>query len=826
MASYPSVILRQGYKKLDLMSGRYQLKDFVPPSANITPLLSGGTSANRYGGSSKVGERANDREWTFTVRVSGASTAECMQGGVILANFLAMATRDNPVFLEYRPDSNIASEPIWGQRGANQRYEIIHSQPPQAWEQVLAGRIRDKVIVYSVTCTVKPFALGKRQRLTSAIGGILDDNIGMSDGRTRGLHIPEATTNKMTNPVFSHGTWNNGWTAGSAVVATQNTDTDYILWGYTSAKLVSRSTVNNTFTQSIAAGNTNTHFITAWIKCPDSAEVTAGEFDIYYDGTAYPTGVQSLGNGFYRLGASVTAVAGATTVGLDLQVDRSVYLCGMQFEEKSYGTELCYGDLLGCAWSGTAHASTSTRTAARLRLTVADETFHLGQGTIRTVWRCPFWEVTTTVTLWDTGEYKLTYVGASNIFRLTDGTNIISTGVVTLPQDGSTPFVIHCIWSESGISIAVNGTVSTNTAITIPTARTYVYIGCDTSAATHCNGTIMEFAIYDRAITSSEVTADYNNIVQVTNDLDIGGYIPWLWTKDGDDVVDNCNDSSRDNFMVIGGIPGDAPAETLIGCQTSSTFVTFGSVYLSNMGLTRFVSPTSLLYCDLSGTVDASASGGEVRAVSLGTSEANLSTTFAVTRAENLDDLLDRDFIMLARLIDAGSGLQLRAYYTVSTAFGGEFKSVTGHASNYYLFETNPLFIPSNKTLFYDRKVSTPTVQLAIRGKRVTGSSTANVTIDYFDIFPYPYIKITGGGGGDAGFMYQGNRAAGLTTTTYPDSVGALSNLGLVVYGAKPIELLPKRLNLVQQLLGDATHAPAITVTSTYTIYVSPRYAL
>lgn len=825
----PKVILRQGNRYLDISSGRYKPMVFVPPSAVLTPLLAGGTSANRYGGSAKLGERANDRQWTFTVRVRGASEAECEAAGMILGNFLALATRNNPVYLDYRGNSDIATEPLWGQYGASHRFEITHADPPAVWENYLLGSLRERAIVYGVTVTIKPFQAGKRQRLMSASGSIAEDTIGAGTGRSRGVTVGKLTTNKMTNPVFGNSTWNTGWTAAANITASRNVDTQYILWGQNSAKLISRGSTNHTFTMSIDAGNTNTHYVTAYVRKPTGATITPGEFNINYNGTSYPTDVKSLGNGWYRLGQSVTGIAAPTAIGLDVSIDETVYLAGMQFEELNVPSHLVFGDMLGCAWGSTAHNSETSTTAGVLRLSVAGDNFNVARGSFRIIWRAPMWNITATLTLIDDNQtgFKLDYIGASNVFRFSDGANNVDSATFIPPEDGTTPTVLHCTWSETGITLTVNGTRTTNSAFTIPTLPTYIYIGSTAASTGFCDGSIMDFGIYDHVITAAEALADYNNIKQSADELDRIGAIPYFWTKDGDDQLDNCNDSSRDNFAIVGGVPGDYPAETLIGAATSSNFNTFGSAYLSNLPMDVFYSPSSMVFADQSGTADVGNSSGDAfKRTNLSTTEASLSANFLVSRSENLDPLLDRNFVFLCRIADAGSNLQLKTRYSVSGNVDSEFKAVTGSATA-YLFETNPLFLPSNRRLFRDDKVSSQTITFVLRGKRSSGSA-ANVDVDYANIFPYPYIKITGGDSSDLGFMYRSvqNQAVGIGATSVPDNIGALTNLAMQVYGPGPIEFIPSKLNLFQQLLGDATHAPTITYTATYYVYVTPRWAL
>ena len=68
------VQLVKGTRTLDLDSGRYTVGEkFVPSPLNLVPQLSGGSSANRYGGEMLTGSSAHNREWSFGIGISGAS---------------------------------------------------------------------------------------------------------------------------------------------------------------------------------------------------------------------------------------------------------------------------------------------------------------------------------------------------------------------------------------------------------------------------------------------------------------------------------------------------------------------------------------------------------------------------------------------------------------------------------------------------------------------------------------------------------------------------------------------------------------------------------
>ena len=233
---------------------------------------------------------------------------------------------------------------------------------------------------------IGPYARGRKQRVGSAIGGVLEDWIGSPDGISRGLIVPEATTNQMTNPVFGHGTWDNGWTDGAGVDSSENTNEDFLLFGTSSAKVLATAGANNVFYQSIDVANAgNTHVLSCYAKLPDGGVISASQCQLYY-GAGLTTAYTPVGNGCYRLTASLTGAAPATGTGLLVVDTFMVYTDGFQIEEKAYSTPLTYGDLMGSAWTGTAHASTTNRTGSRVMVAV-DDIVDVAEGTLTLVWK-------------------------------------------------------------------------------------------------------------------------------------------------------------------------------------------------------------------------------------------------------------------------------------------------------------------------------------------------------------------------------------------------------------------------------------------------------
>jgi len=194
--------------------------------------------------------------------------------------------------------------------------------------------------------------------------------------------VGEATTNELLNPVFENNVtdgWslNEGGTGGSL-----NHDT-ITAWIGSASLRIDRGTA---WTQAIS----NTITLAA-------GESVAIQAQVKTDGTGQADiKLRDITNGVVRVVASTTATdwtfltgtwtndTGATvTVRMQCNIPNGganqAWFDACQMEKKPYPTPLCYGDLPGHSWSGTAHASTSSRTAAALQYT---QRLNLSAGTI------------------------------------------------------------------------------------------------------------------------------------------------------------------------------------------------------------------------------------------------------------------------------------------------------------------------------------------------------------------------------------------------------------------------------------------------------------
>lgn len=180
--------------------------------------------------------------------------------------------------------------------------------------------------------------------------------------------IPEATENIFTNPSFENdltgydtiGTW-------SAVTTDQ-------FFGAKCAKCTVLDTGEGQIKDDLSVSAT-TYTLSAMIKRSGGGAITSTQSTSYFNSTENNwTTIQHIQDGWYLCTRTGSATAGSRSFGVrvfeaDMMVD------ALQLEQKAYATTYCDGDFLGWrdvdgdddtvgyAWSGTAHASTSTRHA-------------------------------------------------------------------------------------------------------------------------------------------------------------------------------------------------------------------------------------------------------------------------------------------------------------------------------------------------------------------------------------------------------------------------------------------------------------------------------
>jgi hypothetical protein len=802
------------------MSGRYRLGlSFVPPAVNTVPLIARGTSANKLTGGTKISERAANRRLILPVRVTGTTDAEVFKGGRELAAFLALASTDpgTPLYLQLKPNSDVAFEPLWGQYGGNHRFEIVHASPPQPWRRVMDADLRENAAVFRSTLEIKPYADGPRQKLASAKGAVLEDYAWWKDGRSRGLIISEGAGNDdnfHTNPVF--GNLLVGWTNGANLTDTVNYDERFILFGAESVKLVAigGTAAQRAEVESLTLAAVD-NILSYHVKLPDSSAVSTTQVRIIYNGVLQTETFTLVGDdGWYRVSATVTGTGGAAGAGISVADGYTVYMDAAQAKASSYLTPFVYGDMLGVAWSGGAHGSASDATEGRVRVPIVD-TLSVAEGTVRVVWRADVAETSLggDRSLFDCTSPNFTgmWNNANTDWRFLDATNTAQGAADTFSAGDI--LIFHFVWNPaSGLVLYKAGaSYATSATYTPPTFGADMYIGTDQTPGQHMNGTFMGFATFDRAMTAAEVLADYTNAVQLTNDNDRVEPIPYLWTNDGDDQIENEDNGTRYNWCICGGIPGTADADIVLQLNTGGVNLdNWQSFWISRLDLPYkdFWKPSLIINDQSVGDTDA-------------ISDSKVALDYSTNLGDDILPLRDKEFSMFLVGSD-GSSDTLRLY-------GSQAPYPTSYTPTYNLFTTqttNRVFwSPFMKVRPVAKVVKggTPqSVSLTIQaaGERPDAGAVTFTTVFQCAMFR-PLVRVDGTNAtAQHGFEYW----RGTRITTYdPGGLGVA-----LPWTGEIIRLVPGEMNILQFLYGDdGSDDWAATDSATIDrLDIIPRYAV
>jgi hypothetical protein len=616
--------------------------------------------------------------------------------------------------------------------------------------------------------------------------------------------------------MFGSATWSTGWGAGAGVAAAQNLDPRYLLPGQTSsAKLTAISGANNYFAQTINAGNVNKHSFSALVMKPDFSAVTVSDCQITYNG-AQTTTYLNLGNGLYLLTAiNITGINAGTSTGVTVANGKTVFLLAFQMEELAYATPIFWGDLLGCAWTGTAHASTSTRTGAVLKLPIAADTLNLTSGSIRVEWRTRMTQAyPVAIEFFDTRDgghatsLAAYWNNADQKFTFSDGVNSITSAAQTFASGER--MVLVFTWGPSGLNIFKNGAnVATGATYTVPSAGTSVYLGVANNGAFQVNSDLVGLSIYDTELTLAQVAADYANMLPI---LTAGGRvetIPWLWVKDGDNIVDNCDDSSRDNWAIAGGVPGTLDAVTSWDILTAGLGL---ELILSNCALDNFLLPTSNLFYDISGTVVANTCGGQEFQVTTTNFLGPKTVPGTAISPQALLALSGKEMYAAARIYADNpfyliSGCRIASYYVLPEA------STIVSQTLYGMSLTRPLVVPDVRSLA-SLGFTIATGYFYINVNNPTGSSATHT--DYFAMLAKPTLR-TGASYGPR-YLIKGTQLTGMSSTYQLQSVDSIVG--------DAVELVPEHYNELLLFTLDSNKDPNITNTTTIAVSVAPRWAL
>jgi len=792
----------KGARSLTLRDDRFTFeRGFTPPATHVERQIAAGTALTPMGGA-LVSSHAVNRDWSFDIGFKETSILAVRRAQRDIQSFLSEAgDEQEPLLIEYSPAGLPA--PLWGQLTAPLRYEIVSGDVEM---QRSGGLAWNHLPLAQINLQIKPWASGLTQRCASAIGGVYYEKVGVPNQGRRGLVVAEATTNLVTNPTFGSSTFDNDWSDAYGVLAA-NIDPAYTYPDEgVSARFIANDILNlGTLTQTITASGT--HTLSLYVMLPDLSTPDITHHRIIFDGAEVDPVISAVGEGIYKLTYSASASGAATTYGIGLWPGYSIYLLGAQLEAKAYDTPLCAGHFIGCAWSAAAHDSSSTRAVGRVLALIEGQQV---DGAIVLAWK-PRWSSThpTDQVLFSDagGDLKAWYNATQDRIYFTAGIGGPYTEVLTFAAGDVLRLAF--VWSTAGILIYLNGVLAASQVgsylPSVPDQQ--MYLMSNDAPALQAGGELLRWSIFAQPLTAEQVANDDAFMAALTDDDFSAESIPYLWTKDGNDQIDNSDDSTHDNWALVDGVPGTAPARSLI----EFTYASAGTeplVWLAQHDLEHFIEPES-----------AGLTYGGSEVLSINTSEVEFTTA---QRAVDNRLLVGGDAYVLLRITDAGANLigKVRVKYSGVT-YDSDFVTLAADATA-RLFLFGPIPIKPVDAL-YDW---VETIGLCPVMKR-SSAGAANVTIDYVLVTAFDSLKIVSPSGIMAGtILVDGIQAVSRTATAgYYMGVNYKLNEFLTTTGAA-IELTPQRPNLLMAARGALGAAFSLTKLIDLVVTVTPRYHL
>jgi len=374
--------------------------------------------------------------------------------------------------------------------------------------------------------------------------------------QTSALMIEEGSTNYVSNPSFESAT--TGWsTLNSATLARSD---DEARFGDYSGKVVTNGAGNyeGIQYQSIAVTASQTHIMSLWLKGPVGETVqlalrgyTAGDVHVSSSYSAKTMTGQwehySLSHDFgaTEVKARIVTWSGAQTIAYTFYVD------GVMLEKnQACATSYVDGDQgEGYSWSGTAHASTSSRTKSYILL---DDYVELVDSvpilSFRFVVQAPYdydaeWPgggyAQYLMDARDSGDATNTYLSirfneTGNQFTVKVGSNttVLASGEYEFYAGDWLDIVVTLDFTNDQYHMYIDG-VEVDSALTMLSASAHDSwnLGSHYTEINQSGWAFSEFAVFDRVITSVEVAQLYNLGRPL---VDTGGTdVPGIYILDG-----------------------------------------------------------------------------------------------------------------------------------------------------------------------------------------------------------------------------------------------------------------------------------------------------
>lgn len=804
MAIWAKLVYRN--QVIDLTQNEYSLHDFTPPKLARSVIYNYGSSTNPSGGR-RISDKPLDRNISITVRVMGASDAQTHLAARRLADFLENSADPYAgLYLEYAPEVAIPYQPIYGQQVY--RYQIKHGQAAISQESYMVKRTTARALLVELDLTIGPYAEGIQQEaiLCQSHGGVCSDAI-----MGGGMVIPEPSTNRFRNCIFEHVTFGVYWDVGANCNLDANYQRDYILFGNASA-LINGSGGNGTLTQTFSTSPIS-YTISFFAKKQDGSAVTSSDVTVFYNGASQNTTYQAYPDGWYRCYATVVGDATNRTYGCQVANGKSVYVDMFQCEPKAYYTYPFYGAEPGCVAEGL-HISPEgtdrlgyTNYLALGRAT-SDETMEI---TIRMIVR---WHHASD---FQNDRYLFRSTANTNLtayFRASDD-KILFGSLSTSAQSFSANSVqvYYFTLSPSSRAIYINGAEAATGSGVAQVVINQVEIG-GFSGTSYGNFTLLDLTVWNRQASSSQVQSDYNNISKfLASDVYGMPITPPPWASMYGSSVSNYYGATNRDWIVVGNVPGNHPAKTLLNYRNTSAV----SKPLL-VGLLSTIKPFYMpdLFKDLSGSADGAALGGAALVVSLGTTETALPAASPLAIIYDRDEIIGKNLYVAFSCKVATAPALVDARIKITTSGGNwagysEYQTLSCDTS-YKTFLVGPLSLAE---IYGDTPWQFPaSIRVQLSVKRQSG--TANFSLDYYRAFVGQIAAISNTGA-ITQFILRDGGAKGYTATDM---------IAIVEYLGERLDLRPGRYNYISSWYQGRNAATDFTPVLLPTVYITPRWSL
>jgi hypothetical protein len=394
----------------------------------------------------------------------------------------------------------------------------------------------DGLLLLGPHCYISPTEWRSLRNQVATLSGAFHQVQGMWLG-TRGFVLEEATTNLCPNPSFEVNV-TDFWSTAMRCTKTRVT-TDQV-YGTACIEIVC-NTNGESYVRSVTGASgipvtaETQYAISGTIKVEPGSAQSAGFRVLWYNAAGtfisvtYAIDLVAPGRGWTKASAVVTSPALAAFATLELYqgtvcVSGDIaWFDGIQLEQKAYATSYCDGSLgYGYAWTGTAHNSTSTRTANECNLD-AHIGFISGRNLVsyRLVCQAPYgatetWPVAVSTFM---DAHLNTFASRVLIYfdpaddtiksyladELTNTT--LESSAQTFVQGDWLDIVITLDYTNDSYNLYVNGVLedTSTTALAAPTLDQW-NLGSTVTPLYQTGAAFCEFAVFGKVLSSAEVS--------------------------------------------------------------------------------------------------------------------------------------------------------------------------------------------------------------------------------------------------------------------------------------------------------------------------------